>query len=196
MIHSASSGLTTIFFLRHGEVHNPKKILYGRLPRFPLSRNGKEIIHKVKEQFKGTGINCIYASPMLRTRQTAHIIAKSLGFKPRISSHLIEVDLIFAGMDTERFKTHYQDKLYNRKNIMRGQESIETIGLRMLKFLTIVKKRHAGEKILVVSHGDPILILKAKLLGIPFTTKFKKANYLKTGEYFTLICDDNKYIWK
>jgi broad specificity phosphatase PhoE len=34
--------LTTIHLLRHGEVHNPTKVLYGRLPGFRLSERGLE----------------------------------------------------------------------------------------------------------------------------------------------------------
>lgn len=187
---------TVIYFLRHGEVHNPKKILYGRLPRFPLSVAGEEMIHKSTRELKGTGITCIYASPMLRTKQSAAIVAKSLGIKPKISHLINEVDLIFAGIDTQMFKKFHQDKLYSKDNIARGQESIEAIAKRMLKFLSIIKKRHKGEKILVVSHGDPITILKAKMLGINFTPEYKKTNYLKTGEYLTLSFIGEKYTWQ
>jgi len=187
---------TVIYFLRHGEVHNPKKILYGRLARFPLSVAGEQMIYKATRELKGTGISCIYASPMLRTKQSAGIVAKSLDIKPKISHLINEVDLIFAGMDTQAFKKFHQDKLYTKENIVRGQESIEAIVKRMLKFLSIIKKRHKGEKILVVSHGDPITILKAKMLGINFTPEYKKANYLKTGEYLTLSFIGEKYTWQ
>ena len=32
---------TTVHVMRHGEVHNPEKILYGRKPGFYLSERGK-----------------------------------------------------------------------------------------------------------------------------------------------------------
>lgn len=187
---------TIIYFLRHGEVANPQNILYGRLPRFFLSTEGERKIKEVAKQFKKKGIKHLYTSPMLRTRQTAHILTEELKLEPKISKLINEVKLIFAGIQLEIFRAQFQANLYSKENVVRGQESVEAIGGRMLKFLRIIKRRHKGEKILVVSHGDPILILKAKTLSLDFTIQFKKANYIKTGEYFTLVCDDDKYTWR
>lgn len=187
---------TTIYILRHGDVANPKNILYGRLPRFPLSSKGQKKIREVVQQFKNRKIRHLYTSPMLRTRQTGLILANELRLTSKTTSLINEVKLIHAGMPLEIFKVKYQQNLYSHANVARGQESVEAIASRMLKFLEIVKKRHSGEKILVVSHGDPILILKAKVLNLDFTVRFKKANYLKTGEWFTLVCLDNGYICK
>lgn len=187
---------TVIYFLRHGEVANPKNILYGRLPRFSLSVEGQRKIGEVAKQFKNKGIKHLYTSPMLRTIQTVGILAEELKLKPKISNLINEVKLIFAGVPLEIFRTQFQANLYSKDNVVRGQESIEAIAFRMFKFLRIIIKRHAGEKILVISHGDPIVILKAKTQGVDFTNQYKKANYLKTGEHFTLICDGDSYSWK
>lgn len=187
---------TVIYFFRHGEVANPKNILYGRLPRFPLSVEGQRKIRKVAKQFKNKGIKHLYTSPMLRTIQTVGILAEELKLKPKISNLINEVKLIFAGMPLGIFRVQFQPTLYSRDNVARGQESVEAIAGRMFKFLRIIKKRHKRKIILVVSHGDPIVILKAKTQGVDFTNQYKKANYLKTGEYFTLICDDDSYSWK
>ena len=187
---------TIIYFIRHGEVYNPKKILYGRLPGFKLSKLGIETIKEVAKKFKKRGIQYIYASPMLRTRQTAEILGKSLGIKYKISSLINEVNLIFAGMPTDVFKRDIQKDLYSKKYISLGQESVEEIGERMLKFVQYIKKRHPGEKILVVSHGDPIQILRAITSNIKFTWEYKYDNYLQTGDWYTLVSENNHYSWR
>jgi len=187
---------TTIYFLRHGEVHNPKKILYGRLPGFHLSCQGQKRIKNVAGQFTDKDINYLYSSPMLRARQTANILAERLKLTIKISRLLNEVKLIFAGLPLEEFRSRFQPDLYSQKNVTRGQESIEAISQRMSRFLNLIIRRHPGKKILVVSHGDPIVILRAKTLSMDFTWHYKKANYLQTGEWFTLIFRQGKYSWK
>lgn len=184
---------TTIFFMRHGEVHNPKRVLYGRLPRYRLTPFGERKINKAAAQLKKEKIDYIYASPMLRARQTAGIISQKLGLRPKISKKLIEVKLVFEGMALAEYKTNIQPFLYSGKYYELGQETVEEIFRRMKQFLNSIIKKHKYAKILVISHGDPIAILKAGLTGSEFTWKYKRENYLKTGEYIKLTIEDKKY---
>lgn len=80
---------TIIYFMRHGEVHNPDKILYGRLSRFRLSDVGKEGIHTIANELKEKGVDIIYSSPLLRARQTAGIVGGYVGIMPKISRLLL-----------------------------------------------------------------------------------------------------------
>ena len=41
---------TTVHLVRHGEVHNPERILYGRLPGYRLSARGEQMAQRVGEQ--------------------------------------------------------------------------------------------------------------------------------------------------
>jgi len=86
--------------------------------------------------------------------------------------------------------------MYDDKYVKQGQESIQTQGERMFQFVRLIQKRHEGKTVLTISHGDPIMILKAKLMGVPFTWEFKRANYLQPGHFITLICQDDKYSWE
>lgn len=188
---------TTIIFLRHGEVDNRKGILYGRLPKFKLSQAGREKIQAVSRELKSKYIiSKIYTSPMLRAKQTAEIIAKNFNLKPKISQLIIEVKLIFEGISVQEYKEKIQYRLYSKDYVKRGQESIKEIADRMLKFVDIIRKRHPGEAILVVSHGDPIMILKAVTSDILFTWEYKKNNYLKTGEKVILEINKNDLRWR
>ncbi|MCL4338743.1 histidine phosphatase family protein [Patescibacteria group bacterium] len=187
---------TIIYFMRHGEVYNPKRILYGRMSGFRLSEYGRESVKLQAENLKKRKINFIYASPMLRTRQSAKILSEELGIKVKISSFLNEVKLIFEGMPLMEYKSKIQPSLYENKYYLKGQESVESIAERMTKFLKMIEKRHNGQETLVVSHGDPIVILKAEINNIPFTWKYKKDNYLKTATFTTLEIKDGRYNWK
>lgn len=187
---------TKIYFMRHGEVHNPKRILYGRMPGFRLSEYGRESVRLQAENLKKKKISFIYASSMLRTRQSAKILSEELGIKVKISSFLNEVKLIFEGMPLVEYKAKIQPSLYDNKYYLKGQESVESITERMRKFLKMIEKRHNGQEILVVSHGDPIVILKAEINHTPFTWKYKKDNYLKTAAFTILEIKDGHYNWK
>lgn len=186
---------TTIYFLRHGEVYNPERILYGRLPGFPLSEEGKKQIIEAGKKLKQKNITHIYTSPILRTYQTARILSQELGIVSKVSQMINEIKLYFQGMPRKEFMDKYQPLMYTEKYLKLGQESIDAIAGRMIKFTRLILKRHKGSIVLVVSHGDPIMILRAKTEGIPFTYTYKRNNYLQTGSWFTLVVKNNHYTW-
>ncbi len=187
---------TVIYFLRHGEVENPGRILYGRLSGFRLSENGRKRIQDVVQELKGIKIDFLYTSPLLRARETGRIINQMLHLKPKISSLLLETKLLPQGVSLEIFKKDIQPHMYEDKYVKLGQESIQSQGERMFKFVRLIQKLHSGKTVLTVSHGDPIMILKAKVSGIPFTWEFKRSNYLQPGHFIILVCDGDKCSWK
>ncbi|HEY8924868.1 MAG TPA: histidine phosphatase family protein, partial [Polyangia bacterium] len=54
---------TTVHVLRHGEVYNPNKILYGRLPDFHLSELGKQMAKAAAETLAARDVTYVVASP-------------------------------------------------------------------------------------------------------------------------------------
>lgn len=188
--------ITTVYFLRHGKVENPKNIIYGRLPGFSLSVTGAKEIEQVAKYFQNNNVSHIYTSPLLRARQTANIIGRRIKLTPKVSRLITEVKIVFAGVEIAEYERKLQPRLYSKEFIDKGSESIKEIEERMLRFLDMIKKRHSGGNILVISHGDPIMILKAKILGIPFTWQYKRNNYLQLSKWYTLIIYDNKYQWR
>ena len=67
---------TCIHLIRHGEVHNPEQILYGRLPRFRLSARGRAQARSAGDHLREHDLRAVFSSPLLRTRQTAKNPAK------------------------------------------------------------------------------------------------------------------------
>ena len=54
VVPAAVPAATTVHLLRHGEVRNPKGILYGRLPDFHLSGSGRAMAQGIADFFRGT----------------------------------------------------------------------------------------------------------------------------------------------
>ena len=94
-----ASPLTTVWLARHGEVHNPAELLYGRLPRMRLSPEGQRQARKLAEFLAPRPLAAIYSSPLLRARRTAAAILErqpGLG-RVRIDADLIEVRTRWQG---------------------------------------------------------------------------------------------------
>ena len=70
---------TIVHLLRHGEVHNPEQVLYGRLPDFHLSDLGREMAERAAEALAGRDIAVVTASPLERAQETAAPIAAAHG---------------------------------------------------------------------------------------------------------------------
>ena len=88
---------TTVHLLRHGEVDNPRKILYGRLPGYVLSGLGERMAERAAEWFATRDVVRVVASPLERARQTAAPVAAGLGLPVAVDERLIESGNVFEG---------------------------------------------------------------------------------------------------
>jgi broad specificity phosphatase PhoE len=81
-----------LHFVRHGEVFNPKGLLYERLDGFPLSDRGHQMAAAAAEELKSMGLNPkrLLVSPLERTRQSAAPVAKEFGLELEIEERIIE----------------------------------------------------------------------------------------------------------
>lgn len=188
--------MNTIYFIRHGEVFNPKEILYGRLPNFPLSANGILSIQTAAEKLKTKKISVIYTSPMLRARQTAGILNEKMDVPIHMNRLLIEIKIYCQGIPLTIYRQKVQETLYSRKNLLKGQESIDSIYQRMMKFVKMVIIKYPNQAVLAVTHGDPMLILKALTTGKQFTWDYKRENYKSTGKWLEVVVNNNIFYWK
>ncbi len=88
---------TFVHLVRHGEVHNPQKILYGRLPGYRLSERGQAMAQRVGEHLAGNDVAVLRCSPLLRAQQTAAPIAAAHGLEARTDQRLTEAYNRFEG---------------------------------------------------------------------------------------------------
>src|SRR6185312_13287193 len=92
---------TRVIFVRHGNVHNPRNLIYGRLPRMRLSDRGRDEIDRTGRFLADRSISTIYTSPLLRARQSAAILAAHCEAPIRISAWLAEVQTSWEGEDNK-----------------------------------------------------------------------------------------------
>ncbi len=91
------STTTIVHVLRHGEVFNPEKILYGRLPGFSLSETGREQAEVVAKFLADADITAVLASPLQRAQETATPSAVAHGRDIVTEDRLIEAGNRFEG---------------------------------------------------------------------------------------------------
>src|SRR6201986_5066075 len=88
---------TVVHLLRHGEVHNPNGVLYGRLPGYHLSANGRLMAAGAAEFFAGRPVAAVFASPLERAQETAQPVASRLGLPIITDDQLIESGNVLEG---------------------------------------------------------------------------------------------------
>ena len=81
---------TIVHLVRHGEVHNPAGLLYGRLPDYHLSERGRAMAERVADYFRHRDVVHIRSSPLERAQETAEPIAEALGLPVVIDARVIE----------------------------------------------------------------------------------------------------------
>lgn len=154
--------MTTIYLLRHGEYESPNHILPYRLANFHLSQKGISDVKALAETFSYRSIVAIYTSPLERALETAIILAKPYGLSPIIDERLLEVRSPAEG-EKEGFVESkggwgiYETEWYKEHD---GESLIE-IASRMKEAMEEFVRRHEGNEIIVVSHGDPIMLTTA-----------------------------------
>lgn len=163
------STTTTVHLLRHGEVYNPRGILYGRLEGFGLSDKGHEQAHLVSSYVTDWDITALYASPLQRAQETAAPTAAALGLDITTADQLIEADNDFEGQQVAGSGGALRDraqwgKLRDPFTPSWGEPYID-IGRRMLGVLYQVKDQARGHEALCVSHQLPIYTTRRLLEG-------------------------------
>ena len=91
--------MPVVHLLRHGHVHNPDKVLYGRLPEFHLSDAGQAMAAAVAEDLSAreVPVTRVIASPLLRAQQTAKPVAAAYGLEIDTDERLIEALNAYEG---------------------------------------------------------------------------------------------------
>ena len=91
------SDKTIVHLLRHGEVHNPGGVLYGRRPGFHLSALGQDMAQRIADTIGGRDIAQIRISPLERVRETAAPLVAARGIEPVVDERVIESTNVFEG---------------------------------------------------------------------------------------------------
>ncbi len=158
---------TIVHVMRHGEVHNPDQILYGRLPDFHLSEKGRAQAARVADWLVGHDITYVVASPLERAQETAAPIAATHGLSIDTDADLIESENVFEG---ERVSPG-DGALRNPRNWWHLRnprtpswgEPYEHIAQRMQAALYRARDHAKGHEAVCVSHQLPTATLRRSL---------------------------------
>jgi broad specificity phosphatase PhoE len=160
---------TVVHLLRHGEVRNPDKVLYGRLPGYRLSTDGEAMAEKAAAWFAGRDITHLVASPLERAQQTAQPIARTLELPVGTDDRLIEAGNAFEGLRVGvgdgvlRAPRHWW-KLRNPFRPSWGEPYVE-IAARMLAAVEAARDAARGHEAVLVSHQLPIWTVRLHVEG-------------------------------
>jgi broad specificity phosphatase PhoE len=164
---------TLIHFVRHGDVHNPQDVFYGRLEDFPLSDKGRSQAQSAAKVLSRKPIGAIFSSPLLRARQTAEIIlAPHSGLTLRISKLLDEVHTPFDGKPRSVVEARNWD-VYT--GVDRQYEQPMDVLRRAQQFIEEVRRQYSGQHVVAVTHADLIAFLLVWVKGMPVTAESKQA---------------------
>jgi broad specificity phosphatase PhoE len=158
---------TLVHLLRHGEVHNPGKILYGRLPGYHLSEAGRQMAVRVAEHLAGRDLVHLVTSPLERAQETAAPIAWAFGLDAVLDERLIEAANQFEGTrfgvgDGALKRPANWWRLRNPVRPSWGEAYLQ-IALRMVGAIQDARKAADGHETLLVSHQLPIWTVRRYL---------------------------------
>jgi broad specificity phosphatase PhoE len=158
-----------VHLLRHGEVFNPDKILYGRLPGFRLTENGIRQAEIVAKTLADADLAAVLASPLQRAQETAAPIADAHGLQIRTEELLIEADNRFEGKrvsvgDGALRSPRYWPLLVDPFTPSWGEPYLK-IAHRMLGAVHLARELAVGREAVCVSHQLPIWTLRLFLTG-------------------------------
>ena len=179
--------MTALYLVRHGEVHNPTGIIYGRLPGFGLSARGRAQLEQAAAALAPAGpFHALYASPMQRARESAAILADRLGLEIRTDERIIETSIgPYQGKRFEDLPRPY----ITEQPVHEGIECAASIRARFLDWTDDMRAAHPGERIIAVSHRDPIAVVLLHWMGK--TLEDLPAFPLSPGDVHEILLNDD-----
>ena len=163
---------TIVHLLRHGEVHNPQGILYGRRDGFHLSDLGQQMAQRVADTIADRDIVHLVSSPLERTRETIAPLAAARGLEVHADPRVIESTNKFEGQTFGAGKSALKRPsswrhLWNPFRPSWG-EPYKQVVARMTEALHDARAAAEGHEAVIVSHQLPIWITRLSLEGRSF----------------------------
>ena len=151
-----------LYLIRHADVENPNKVLYGHLDGFQLSALGRAQAEALGDQLRSEDLTRIVSSPLARAVETARLVNERLA-RPAV----LETDPALREAEFSRYLQglpYWQVPLLRplwfvhkaRRGLVAGDESIDRLGGRILEVVRRLARDHPEETMAVVSHADPL----------------------------------------
>ena len=156
--------------MRHGEVHNPGRVLYGRLPGFRLSADGRRMARDAARAIQSDGrpIGGLVCSPLQRARESAEPFVELFGLDPVVDERVIEPTNVFEGRIMRRALMNPLNwRHLARPAIPSWGEPYASVVARMDAAMTDAWDRAERGDVVLVSHQLPIWVTHLAIAGEP-----------------------------
>ena len=162
---------TIVHLVRHGEVFNPERILYGRLPDYHLSDRGQEMAQATAASFQGHDVATVRSSPLERAQETAASIAKVTGHEVGIDVDLLEAGNRYEGLHVKGLRSQLWNPvrwplMYNPTLPSWGEHYTDIVE-RMMAAVESARRAAEGHEAILVSHQLPIVCVQRHVQGKP-----------------------------
>lgn len=188
--------MKTVYLIRHGKVENPNKIFYTA--DFPLGQQGAHQAQAIAKDIRDA--NCkpvrIVCSPYVRARETAEIIAQTIGsHEVKIDERLVEWqvgDWFGKPLDAFRVAAGYDQEVFHLK--LKDVEQFEEASARVIAVIQeLLNSMEDGQCSLAISHREPMVSAILKLEGDTDWSRIPKLDFLP-GSSWKLEFDGNRFV--
>lgn len=167
----------TVLGIRHGEVHNPKGVIYAGLDGYGLSDTGRTQAAAVAEALRGIEVGGLYSSPLDRAMQTAGFIADITGAEVIPDDRLYEWRhwQQWAGMTWEELREKGRgafEAYMNDPGSVTSGESLKELADRFGSWLDDVRRDHSDGVVIGVTHLEGLRATLLRALGRPDSELF------------------------
>ncbi|GAA3765617.1 histidine phosphatase family protein [Microbacterium kribbense] len=159
-----------LHLVRHGEVHNPRRVLYGRLPNFALSAAGRRMARQAADYVHGLDrpVGSLVCSPLQRTRESAEPFSELFGIEPVIDERVVEPTNVFEGQRMKRAVANPLNWRYLAHPAVPswGEPYAQVIARMDAAMTDVWTGTEAGDAV-IVSHQLPIWVTHLHVAGLP-----------------------------
>jgi broad specificity phosphatase PhoE len=165
----APSPTAVVHLVRHGEVANPRRVIYGRIPGYHLSEDGVLMAKAAADFLAARDVTVLRCSPLDRAVETAAPIAQQFGLEPVTDDRLIEPWNHFEGVafgvgdGSLRHPQHWM-ALRNPFRPSWG-EPYHEVAARVMAAVLDAARAARGHEAVCVSHQLPIWITRRSVEG-------------------------------
>jgi broad specificity phosphatase PhoE len=154
--------MTRFYLIRHADVENPQKLLYGHLDGFQLSALGRAQAVAVGDALRTAEIRRIVHSPLARAVETARLINERLAHPAELEADpdLREAEFSRYLQGLPYWQIPVRRPLWfvhkAKRGLVPGDESVDRLGGRVLAVARSMVRERPGETQAIVSHADPL----------------------------------------
>jgi len=157
-----------VHLVRHGEVFNPDRVLYGRLPNFRLSDSGRRMALAAAEYVPALErpVTELVSSPLQRAQESSEPFAELFALTPRIDERVIEPTNVFEGKQMKRALRNPLNWWHLRRpSVPSWGEPNAQIAARMADAMDAAWRGVDDGDVVIVSHQAPIWITHLHVAG-------------------------------